>query len=106
MTAVERLMRTIALLAADAETQASYLDGIGAGSGHDLDELALEFDDDFRACPRDQLTMPQLEALAALDRILETLGGSAHATFWNREALHNDPRWREVRGAARKVLAH
>lgn len=111
----QQLREAIAILAAPAESQATYLDrlfsrltaGSSAG-GYGNDELALCFDDIYCAVGhmRDhgEITQEEIEAAKPLDALLARWSGEANADFWTREALFTDPRWEEVRRCAQKVL--
>jgi hypothetical protein len=115
-TRYQQLRQTIANLAAPAEEQAAYLDSIfepvaggGSAAGHGNDELALELEDIYCAVSHmlehGEIGEAEIEAAKPLNELLLHWSGRHNADFWSRDALFADPRWEEVRGCARRVLA-
>lgn len=115
-TRYQQLRQAIANLAAPAERQAAYLDGIfeplaggGSAAGYGNDELALEFEDIHGAVghmlEHGEITPAEIEAAKPLDELLLRWSGQDNADFWAREALFADPRWEEVRECASRCLA-
>jgi hypothetical protein len=86
--------------------QIAYLQQIGV-TEQGVDELALEFDDNFKALPglleRGELTNELAECLQTINSMLDDLSSSDDC--WNPEALRNDPRWQEIRIVAADCLA-
>jgi hypothetical protein len=116
-TRYQQLRKAIARLAAPADEQHAYLEGIlghltanGDATGYGNDELALEFDDIYPAANhmRDwgEITQEEIDAANPLDELLEQLSGAQNADFWRRQALWDDPRWQQVRECAALVLSH
>ena len=71
------------------------------------DELALDFDNFYTAFRGNfglELSQEQLEALAEVDRLLSDIGRSKNAALWQDEAVIGDPRWEQIRNAARVAL--
>jgi hypothetical protein len=73
--------------------------GIAIGEGT-VDDLALDLD----AEPSHDEQPDVAGALDELDALLDSMSGSDRAHLWTFEALAG-PEWRQVRAAARKVLA-
>ncbi len=99
------LIATLERLAASGAQQEAYLRRLGTAPS--LDELALEFDDEYaplRHRPSDPQASTFDEALAALDACLRRFGGASNAHLWVVEALER-PEWQEVRRLAQRALA-
>ena len=94
-------------LALPASEQLAILEAIGDKRA--VDELALDYDDGFRAVKeaqsRNQLTPDELSALISLDRQLDRMSGEANAVNWTAEALQTADCWKEVRRLAVVALA-
>lgn len=101
----QQLREAISVLAAPANEQDAHLRRQGFTEAFGNDELALEFEDVFISAPhlyRDGiLTQQQFDAASAVDRLLDQWSGEDHSDFWERASLWSDPRWEEVRQAAR-----
>ena len=100
------LVDTVKRLAAPAEEQVAYVRQLG--SAPVVDELALEFDDEFvRLRDTDaggSVPAPYLEALKELEVQLKRMSGPENAELWVEDALAR-PEWRTVRDLARRALA-
>lgn len=71
------------------------------------DELVLDLEEALRAIgglESEELLPSESAALVALDGLISSLSGEAHAELWLDEALSNDPRWETIRSHAREVL--
>jgi len=113
----QKIIEVLVNLAADADRQVQYLEGLGLPGytkpvGQDLrntDELALEFDDvlasreALRECG--ELTDTQIQCLQEMDSLLDTMSGSSKAHLWTVEALYGRPEWEEVRKRALMCLS-
>lgn len=114
-TRYQQLRQAIANLAAPAHEQDAYLVSIlghlapNGGRGYGNDELSLELENWFGACPHmlewDEVSQAQIDAIIPLDAFLEKWSGEANADFWVRDALWTDPRWEEARILARRALS-
>ncbi len=100
------LLATVKRLAAPADEQAAYARRLG--SAPSLDELALEFDDEFTRLragrTSDRVPPDYWASLQDLDEHLDRMSGEENAGLWLEEAL-SGPEWREVRELARRALA-
>lgn len=114
-TRYQQLRQAIERLAASADAQHAYLEGIlghlapsGNTSGYGNDELALTFEDIYCAVGHmkkwGEITQPEIDAAKPLDAMLTRLSGPEKGDFWKRESLWSDPRWEEVRTCARIAL--
>lgn len=96
------------MLGAPAETQLAYLRKLGTYPS--LDELALEFDDEYgRVRPEDgpdenTLSPDTAAALAALDAKLTSMSRAINGQLWQPPALHG-PEWSQTRSLALAALA-
>jgi hypothetical protein len=105
------LRGTVTRLAAEPDAQLAYLKHImrGIDAWPSLDELALEFDDEYERVRPDSgpeaetLSPAAVEALALLDARLDAMSGEANAHLWEPAAL-NGPEWTEVRRLAKSTL--
>lgn len=68
------------------------------------DELALNFDERFRAVSNHEFTPKQRSLLIALDTALADMSGPENADLWTDTALENNPLWLEIRQKARRAL--
>ncbi len=93
------LMEALDHLALPAEKQIEYL--VSLGTAPLADELALEFDDHWRAAT---VAAPAWACLAELDRHLDAMSGSAHAALWTLDALRTGGGWEAVRRPAQRAL--
>jgi hypothetical protein len=114
-TRYQQLRQAIERLAASADQQHTYLEGIlghlapsGDASRYGNDELALTFGDIYCAVGHmkewGEITQTEIDAAKPLDTLLRKLSGPEKAGVWKREALWSDPHWDEVRTCARIVL--
>ncbi len=76
-----------------------------------VDELALVFDDVYRVVPKMRadgvpFTDEAVEALDHLDGRRAAMRGRRNAELWTEAALSDNPRWSELRHAARRTLHH
>ena len=94
-------------LALPASGQLAILEAIGDSQA--VDELALDYDDNFRivneAEPQNELTQDELSALRSLDQHLDQMSGEANAKNWTAEALRFADCWKKVRELAAIALA-
>ncbi|MXO97367.1 hypothetical protein GRI34_13175 [Erythrobacter aquimaris] len=73
------------------------------------DELVMEFND--IAIARDhmmeyqELSAKEAKTVAELERMIGSICVPSDAVFWERKALHDDPRWEQIRAAAKLTLA-
>ena len=102
-------------LSLSAEEQAAFLDrefrsltGGGDASAYGNDELVELFCDIALAIPHlisiNQLTQVEAEAVQRFDTRLNEVCDPQDSAFWMRPALFEDPRWEEIRIAAREAL--
>jgi hypothetical protein len=96
-----RLREALERLAADAESQESYLRGIGTWPS--LDELALDLDDVAEAAVA-SLSLALRERVESLSRRLSEMSGSEYVRLWQSDAL-DGPEWAEVRSRASDALS-
>jgi hypothetical protein len=100
------LLKTVKRLALAADEQAAYVRQLG--SAPSLDELALEFDDEFNRLRGEggaSAVPPGYHAaLSALDEQLDRMSGQDNAELWVEEALGRRE-WQQVRELARRALA-
>jgi hypothetical protein len=97
------LRQSLELLALPALQQAAWL---RERSMDISDELALQFDDDYRMASQLQragvLSAETVALLSAVDRIFDDMDGD-EAT-WSLSALSTDERWQRVRSVAAAAL--
>jgi hypothetical protein len=103
----QSLERVLVNLAAPAERQIDYLQGLGLAPA--ADELALEFDDGVvgrvDAAVSEGLLSPRTaETVKAVDQALLRMSGDANSILWNFEALESRPEWEEIRQLALVAL--
>jgi hypothetical protein len=67
------------------------------------DELALEFDEHYRALDLDMLRPPQREAVRALNDALDEMSGPDHLELWHVESLDR-AEWQEIREFACELI--
>ncbi len=93
-------------LALSANEQLAILEA--AGDKRAIDELALDYDDNFwvvnEAKSQHKLTQDELAALRSLDRHLDKMSGEANAKNWTVEALQSAACWQEGRDLATLAL--
>jgi hypothetical protein len=98
------LMESLAVLAADAQTQVTWLDRHAVMT----DEIALDFDHAFRMAEAlvadGQLARGVMADLQEIDGILSRMSGDENADRWTRDALCTDDGWALARRLARRVL--
>jgi hypothetical protein len=115
MTRYQMLREAIAILAAPANEQVAYLDRIfiectggGSAAAYGNDELALGLDDTFLATNHmmefGEISADEVAAIKPLNDHFTSYWQPEDTTFWQREALFDDPRWQDVRALARTVL--
>ena len=100
----KNLLTTVKVLAAPAGEQAAHLERLG--SWPSLDELALEFDDEYQRVRSGQaphLPAAYATALAALDTQLDRMSDGDNARHWVAAALRGKE-WARVRELAREAL--
>jgi hypothetical protein len=113
-TRYQQLRHAVANLAAPADVQVAYLDNLfvectggGSAEGYGNDELGLILDDSFMA-HRHMMEFGEINdaEVAAVKRLHDFVNShwGDDANFWDRKALFYDPRWREVREMAARVL--
>jgi hypothetical protein len=96
-----RFHAAVRRLAALPGEQEEYVRRLGTAPS--LEELALEFDDDFE-CERVQLSDGARNAADALGDYLSGISGTANAHLWSIRALHQAAEWIHVRELAAEVL--
>jgi hypothetical protein len=71
------------------------------------DELALDFADGLHELVghEDEITTEQRAAVDAIDALLATMSGDGNASFWTEEGVRSDPKWGEIRTAAKATAA-
>lgn len=115
-TRYEQLREAVRYLAAPATEQVAHLDelmrpvtGGGSAAAYGNDELALSLDDLFFASndmiAHGELTDTEATAIRPLDEALTAMSGERNASFWRREALHDDEQWNGIRMLAASALA-
>ncbi len=72
------------------------------------DEIALNFDDVFQSLDKiaalHQFSAAQIALLTRIDAIFAHMSAGDHASFWTRDALHDDADWQNIRAFAQKAL--
>lgn len=100
---VARLVKSVAMLALDADVQIQYLTRIGVAPL--ADELALDLHESLLALPnlggQAWMTRDALESLHAIDRIFES---AVDPAFWSVDSLRDGTEWSRIRQLAREVL--
>ena len=98
------MLESLTVLAAEAQTQATWL----AKHGVMTDEIALDFDHTFgmteALVEEGQLDRGALPDLREIDAVLGEMSGAENADRWTRDALPADEGWGRARPAARRVL--
>ncbi|KRS17345.1 hypothetical protein [Roseovarius indicus] len=101
------LKETLRVLASPVDTQVAYLDDIdpeqcGVGPG----ELALEFDDMYRAIEAIKPDHAALfDELRKLDDLFGIMSATTNAHIWTFGALRHSEDWQSVRMLAKNCLA-
>jgi hypothetical protein len=98
----ENLRAAVERLAASPERQLAWLRELGTFPL--LDELALEFDDEFDRMGSSVDHASSMRALTALDEQLSLMGGPENAGLWWPEAL-DGAEWSQVRELAVRALS-
>lgn len=98
----EDLRAAVERLAASPERQLEWLGELGTLPS--LDELALEFDDEFGRVRSTVDRASSIRALTALDGQLSLMSGPENAGLWWPEAL-DGPEWSRVRELAASALS-
>jgi len=107
---LDMLKLALANLAGSADDQARYLDGVlgNSAAAYGNDELAQELNDAFASHldmkERGLMKDEQIDAVRQVDQLLGQISAGTEDVFWRREALATDPRWDQVRMAARAAL--
>ncbi|MEU6440257.1 hypothetical protein [Streptomyces sp. NPDC047046] len=98
------LGKSLALLAASAETQRAWITRYGVP----VDELALSYDDAYRRVPSlaaaRALDPESVQDLRAIDALFARLSDEDGAAVWEPEALGAHPDWARARVLATAVL--
>lgn len=100
---IERLVETLRILAAPAETQLREHRERVIGD----DALAYDFADAYllvQSCQQIQLPASQEDALEDVNAALEKMIGAEGARFWTEEAVRASQEWEQVRAAAKRAL--
>lgn len=101
------LRHVLTTLAAEPEQQLEYLARLG--DSRCVDELALEFDDEFRmarsVASYGAVDPELLCALADLDQALERMSGQVNASLWTPQAIADSHEWATIRALAAVALA-
>ena len=116
MTRYTNLREAVQRLASPATDQVHWLDDFfsqltdgRSAEAYGNDELVMEFDD--IAVARNhmmechELSANEAEIVAEFDRIIGSICDPSDAAFWERKALYEDPRWEQIRAAAKLTLA-
>lgn len=102
---VERLIRCLQLLAADAEAQVAHVRSTGAGAHG----IALDFEDAFRLvsdCPQLLLEPGQQDRLSRVEAYLSRGRlADGRSAFWREVSMREDPEWLTLRTLAADALA-
>jgi hypothetical protein len=105
---VVSFVRSVAVLALEAEAQVEWASQLMQGNASLIDELVLEFDDGFRHLPtfveRGWLSDAAVPALAQLEEQLDAMSGQHNAHLWHADALKDRAEWKRVRALARAAL--
>ncbi len=100
---IERLVETLRILAAPADTQLrQYRDRVVGD-----DALAYDFADAYlliQSCQQIQLTASQEDALEEVSAALEVMLGAEGVRCWTEEAVRESREWEQVRAAAKRAL--
>ncbi len=103
---LQRLIDSAKLLSRPPEEQLATLASMGVPGV--VDELALNFDDDFRpfhSMVEDGEVSPATQVAAEqLDTQLQRMSGQKNAHLWTPEALRSAPEWLVVRRLASYLL--
>ena len=116
MTRYTNLREAVQLLASPAIKQVQWLDNLfsqltdgESAEAYGNDELVMEFGD--IAIARDhmmeceELSAKEAKTVAELERMIGSICVPSDVVFWERKALHDDPRWVQIRAAAKLTLA-
>ncbi len=99
----QKLQGSLRRLATDgSQAQASLPDG-----GQKAEELALDFTHfahTYLDAMGDAVGAVGRIALLRVDEMLEAMSGRGKEYLWTEDAVREDPRWEDVRSAARKAL--
>ena len=104
-----QFLRSLAVLAMDAQGQLEWLRSLGLGEPGIADEVALEFDDGHRLMwafvGYGWLPEEAREPIDAIDLLLDAMSDpELKGNVWDVESLGTDPRWEQARGLARTAL--
>ncbi|MEV0528767.1 hypothetical protein AB0I66_35640 [Streptomyces sp. NPDC050439] len=98
------LIDSLTMLAADAQTQADWLDKHGVAT----DEITLDFDHAFRMAEalveEGRLSGEVMADLREIDVVLSGMYEGDDADLWARGVLSTDNGWAQARELARRVL--
>ena len=100
---IERLVETLRILAAPADTQLREFRDRVVGD----DALAYDFADAHllvQSCQQIQLPASQEDALEDVSAALEVMLGAQAAHCWTEEAVRKSEQWERVREAAARAL--
>jgi len=101
---VASMRSDLQMLASPATRQVEYLIMIGVGDC--ADEMALNFDDDFKflICRAARFSKKQIQAIQAVDAQLSKMSGEKRAHLWSFDALRSSAEWAQVRILAALAL--
>jgi len=100
---LSNLEASLQLLAARASDQVAHF--LPADFSNKADEMALDFEHwSTSVASFHTLTSDQEKSLKVLNDYLQALSGEDNRSFWTDQALVDDPRWEEVRAAAKVAL--
>lgn len=106
---LKNIAESLHVLAADFALQAEFLSDLFETDCSLVDELALQFQDDFvflRPLVQGRPEHVSLcAALSALDQQLDAMSGQENANLWSLEGSRASPAWAEVRTLARLCLS-
>jgi hypothetical protein len=101
---LDGVRKSVEALAADGETALALMP---QGTVR-ADELALEFDNFGHAALEtlgEEMTDVQRDSLKIIDCLLDAMSGQHQSHLWTDDAVRSDPKWQEVREAARRALS-
>jgi hypothetical protein len=97
---MERLIEALRLMACSADAQIAALPDFVVVA----DEVALLFDDEFRAVDLDACTSVVRDGLVTINRELSEMSKSKSPSLWTIEALRAASDWESLRTTAKAVL--
>ena len=99
MNKKDKLKHALQALALSSEEQVALFPAFAITA----DELALDFDNWFKASKRD-LNDQQIAILNTINSILENKSQEVEKSFWTDAALKNDDGWEKIRSLSKEAL--